>query len=134
MTAKCQLCGAVVRAETAGMILNPGSDPAAAAAIAEISLFDLLAGRMSQHMERHAEQNAEMIAVMHLAGKVYAMTFAESPEEPEYSKLREAWRTGILQMMASTTMPIAIYDDAAEGNSSAPSGTKEKKSVRNASN
>jgi hypothetical protein len=125
------------------MLLNPGRDPVTAAAIAEISTFDLLAGRMSEHLNEHAEQAAEMMAVMYLAGKVYAMTWAESPQsEPEFSALRESWRTGILEMMKSTTAPVAILDqgqtveDAAapEGDSSDPSTENVKKSVRKASN
>lgn len=111
MTAICQICGVTVEASSGPMLLNPGTDVAAAQAVAEISTFDLLAGRVSQHMERHQAQTLEMIAVMHLAGKVYAMTWAESPgNEPEYSALRDAWRTGILTMLQSTTKPVAVFD------------------------
>lgn len=139
MTATCSLCGHVVRVESAGMIIDPGTDPAAAAAVAEISLFDRLAGRMSQHLEEHRDQSAEMVAVMHLAAKVYAMTWAESKdEEPEYSALREAWRTGILTMMQNTSKPVAVYDDqaaaAAADSGAAVIGSKAQKSVRKDSN
>ncbi len=138
MTTICQLCGEIIRADSAAMILNPGTDAEAARAVAEISLFDRLAGRMSQHLEKHQAENYEMVAVMHLAAKVYAMTWAESPHsEPEFSALRDAWRTGILQMMQTTTKPAAVYDAvAAAATPPALSSTvesNEQKSERNAS-
>jgi len=53
MNATCTLCGAVLHVSTAAMLLNPG--------MAEISQFDLLAGRI----------------------KLYAMTQAESADDAE---------------------------------------------------
>lgn len=138
MTSTCQLCGATVSAERAPMLLNPVRNPEAAVAIAEISTFDLMAGRMHAHIAMfHQDQAADMSAIMFLAGKVYAMTWAENPD-PEYALLRESWRTGILTMLQSTSNPIAVQDVAADASPSssdaAPSGSNEKKSVRNNSN
>lgn len=147
MQATCILCGYVGRVDRSPMLLNPGSDPATAAAVAEISEFDLLASRMMTHIGlKHEQHSLEMTAVMHLAAKVYAMTWAESPqEEPNYSALREAWRKGVLQQMNTTTVPAAAIDvvtvqadaEAEPGGGSSPlgtSGSNEKKSSRNASN
>lgn len=135
MTATCQICGATVAAEGGPMLLNPFNNPEAAIAIREISTFDLLAGRMHAHIAMfHQDQAAEMSAIMFLSGKVYAMTWAES-SDPEYKPLRESWRTGILNMLQSTTNPVEVQDAAAAADSSpvVPSASKEKKSPRNIS-
>jgi hypothetical protein len=150
MNATCILCGFVARVERSPLLINPGlvgDDPATLAAVQEISEFDLLAGRMMNHIgSAHREHTLEMTAVMHLAAKVYAMTWAEAPgDEPNYSALREAWRKGVLQQMNTTTVAatdvVTLQAEAADapgvaGNSAAapPSGSNVKKSVRNASN
>lgn len=142
MTAICQLCGIVVRADNAPMIITPppGIDADGAKVVLEISLFDKLAGRMTQHLEQHEFQNGEMVAVMFLAAKMYAMTFAESSEdEPEYSALRDAWRTGILQMLQTTTKPVPVFDAGQEPAAGEPANgsgvveSNEQKSARKVS-
>ncbi len=144
MTATCQLCGATITGpQRVAMLLNPGTDPAAAKAVAEISEFDLLAGRVSQHMEIHQDQAMEMAAIMHLSGKVYAMTWVECPTDPEFRALREAWRSGILTMLQSTSKPVAVEElpDQADAavvlpaglpgvSSGTPEGSNEQNSAR----
>lgn len=138
MTARCQVCGVTVEADHAPMLIDPRNNPEAAIAIAEISTFDLLAGRMHAHIAMvHQDQAAEMSAIMFLAGKVYAMTWAESAD-PEYQALRESWRTGILNMLVSKSNPVvevqAVADAEPDSSVAPPSGSNEKKSERNASN
>jgi hypothetical protein len=142
MQATCLLCGHIARVERSALLLNPGTDPATAAAVAEISEFDLLASRMMTHIGMaHEHEALEMSAVMHLAAKVYAMTWAEQPSaEPNYSALRDAWRTGVLHQMSMTSKPAMTVDqtDAAEPGANSSGGalpvSNVKKSARNASN
>ena len=125
MTARCQICGATVEAAGGPMLLNPFDNPEAAMAIREISTFDLLAGRMHAHLAMcHQDQAAEMAAIMFLAGKVYAMTWAESAE-PEYQALRESWRSGILNMLQSTSNPVKLQADAPSSDPPSESNAKE---------
>lgn len=99
MIATCQLCRAIIEAHRGPMILEPGQDPAAIEAVTAISEFDLLAGRMANHIsERHRNHAMELSAVGFLACKMYAMVHANSTEE-EFGSLRAAWRAGILDMM-----------------------------------
>ncbi len=99
MTAACELCGELisgreVRFMNGGSPIDPKSmDPEAIA----IQNFDLLAAAMTHHLSlRHQKETGEeMMAIMHLAAKVYAMTWSTSSVE-NFDALRKAWRSAIV--------------------------------------
>lgn len=138
MTAACQLCGQIISADAVvNVLLTPGEDAMAALNVAE---FDLLAGRMAQHLSAvHPRESAQAAKVMFLAGKVYAMTWAESGTEPNFKRLRSAWRKTIFHDLTEAyrdepadalALPLDTGAAGKEG-SEEPSGSNEKKSSRN---
>lgn len=137
MQAACVLCGHIISVNPGPMLIDPGQNAEVARAVAEISEFDLMAARMVSHLgKEHQNQTREMTAVMHLAAKVYSMTWAESDlEEPNYSALRDAWRKSILNQLETTSQPMTQADavTVSDGSSIPPSGSNEKKSERKAS-
>lgn len=136
MIATCAICGESVVTHAAPRLIEPGPSAEqriAFDALAKIAEFDLLAGLFSQHLEAHPAHDEEMIAVMSLAGKMFAMKHAIG-FSPEFDALRASWRTGIMQMF-ETLVPPAQAEASAGSDSSASSpdasGSKEKKSERN---
>lgn len=139
MTCTCQLCGQPLFGGMSTIMLDPGGTPEEhqkSQALADIADFDLLAARVAQHINEHHKRREaqEMSAVMFLAGKVYAMTYGESSTEPNFKKLRVAWRKAIMAQLFESRDDDQGADEApAAGDSAAPAGeaSNEKKSVRN---
>jgi hypothetical protein len=101
MTASCRICGEIIVGRAARLfMLNPDADKEETSAMVEIAEFDLLAGQIADHLsKRHEAEAQEMVAVSMLAGKVYAMTWAENATFPKYELLRTSWRKAILEQM-----------------------------------
>lgn len=133
MTATCALCARTFVIDKPYFGPLPETDPEALAAH-RLSEFDLLAGKMMQHLgETHERQLSEMTAVMHLAAKVYAMAWANE-EDADFTAIRESWRT---TTMTAISDPQAVYAaGAAASAESADSGagSNSKKSARKDSN
>jgi hypothetical protein len=141
-SAICDLCGQVLYGmRPPGLIINPNAplDPdreVQAELMMDLSEFDILAGRMAQHIgERHPQHQNEMAAVGFLAAKVYAMTWTSS-QTPEFDALRESWRKVFLEEMtkqrARQTGAPAMADSSTAP-AGTPAGSYEKKSERNVS-
>jgi hypothetical protein len=107
MIAFCGVCGQLVRGKEV-----PGLS-------AELQEFDNLAGAMLHHIfERHTKRTGpepsageQLSAVMNLAGKVYAMSHAQTPAATEtdaarqFEQLRDAWREAIQQAIFPRAYP-----------------------------
>lgn len=141
MTCTCQMCGQALFGGMSAITLTvPATleEDQKSRAVGDIADFDLLAARVAQHInEHHRRQAQEMSAVMFLAGKVYAMTYAESSTEPNFKKLRVSWRKAIMSQLfeGRDDDDQAAVEAPAAGSAAAPAGeaSNEKKSVRNAS-
>lgn len=138
-SARCEICGLVLYANTPPVIILHRQQPSVAEAqgMADVAEFDLLAGDMAVHLgSKHPDHTAEMAAIGFLASKVYAMTWAESTTG-NFRALRKAWRTAVLTELAKERNQPAAGAEADGSSASAdapPSGSNEKKSVRNVSN
>jgi hypothetical protein len=114
MIAFCQKCGQLIRGRQTADVGLTGEQKAAA----RIQDFDSLAAAMLGHInERHTQPETgaassamqELSAVMYLAGKVYAMSLAQSTDDEHFEALREAWRAAIM----ATVFPRAYADGTA---------------------
>lgn len=134
MIGACEIpgCGEIIVSQD--ILPQPGHDLEALA----LQNFDRFASLMLQHITsgRHPEHARESLAVMHLAAKVYGMTWARS-STPNFSVLRKSWRTAIVTELGKDPDQAAVAADspAASDNSSPepPLGSKEKKSERKVS-
>jgi hypothetical protein len=143
-TAICDLCGTILQAVGPPVLVvhhdrvpseNEVQD------LADLSEFDLLAGKMAHHICEHSDHAREMAAVGYLASKVYAMTWASSGVNNQgegfdsFDALRKAWRKAFLTELAKdrTQAAAPAASDAGGSSSDPPSGSNVKKSERNAS-
>lgn len=137
MTASCQLCGQIIRAEVThgryDAIVTSEEQRVLIEAARQVREFDLLAGFMANHISLlHREPQAlEMAAVANLAAKVYAMTHAESATTPGFEKLRESWRTTILAQLSGVDFQATGGGATPATGAASPSDeSNEKKSAR----
>ena len=99
MIALCGVCREIVRAAEVMTRILPGAETDEQRAQRELQDFDLLAGAMAEHLnQRHQQHAMEMTAMMFLAGKAYAMRWAESTE-PRMALMRDAWRAGVVDFL-----------------------------------
>ena len=137
MTSTCQLCGLVITGREVAYLHTVVPQPTPEEQ--ELQNFDLLAAAMLNHLgtSHQREAGAGIMAVAHLASKVYAMTLADSTM-PRFRLLVKAWRTAIVTELAKDPTNQAdapAADDPAAGAraTSTESESNEKKSERNAS-
>jgi hypothetical protein len=103
----------------------------------ELQEFDALAHAALNHIgQYHAREANEVVAVAHLASKVYAVRLLQSSDQ-QLVLLRAIWAETI--RAALFVLPPPIQADAAAPSSSdssaaEPSGSYENKSSRNFSN
>ena len=134
MSAACELCGELVfSGKKFATVLDFETQ-----AKYDLQEFDLLAASMSQHLFKHPQEHREMMAVMALAGKVYAMKWGASTITPNFERLRESWRAGIFDALDrivrdQTIQPAASPAEASDSSEGEP-GSNVKKSARKDSN
>lgn len=134
MIAFCSKCTQLIRGKEHnlhGLDLTPEQVGAA-----RVQEFDSLAAAMLGHInQRHTDREKgaeaslqeELSAVMYLAGKVYAMSLAQSTDDEHFEALREAWRASIFAALALTSTSEAYAtgtaDGTAAGSSPPPAGS-----------
>lgn len=131
MTARCQLCGAVIESRyVAEPILSEWDRE-----LSRFQEYDQLSAHMWLHIsDHHPNQTEQGILCQRRAAKMYAMNWATT--DPELDPLKLAWRQTLILRMTITTMTENQADAAvSEGDSSSSdgSGSNEKKSVRKVS-
>jgi hypothetical protein len=137
MKVTCQLCGDVIRVDFVRLPI-PASLEGVARNDAELTQqlqeYDLLAGTMSRHLNnKHPNQSEEQAGCMFLAGKMYAMNWADAPE---LEALKREWRNHVLMRMTVTTQrdgdasPVPASDSTVGSEDAVPTASNEKKSIR----
>jgi len=126
MSAACELCGELVfSGKKFATVLDFEMQ-----AKYDLQEYDLLAASMSQHLFKHPREHREMMAVMALAGKLYAMKWGASTITPNFERLRESWRAGIFDALKKTIQPAAASPAEASDSSEGEPGSNVKKSAR----
>lgn len=139
MTGSCKLCGQILTgaADPRIGIVVSGQQEEEVRLQRELQEFDALANEALHHIAKHHKHEAgEVIAVAHLASKVYAVRLLRSSEE-KFVMLRAIWAEAIRAALFVLPPPIQADAAAADSSSSSPAdptGSYEKKSSRNFSN
>lgn len=133
MTARCQLCDAVVVSHfEPELILSVDQQ------MAQLQEYDQLSAHMWLHIsDRHPQQTEEGILCQRRAAKMYAMNWATT--DAELGPVKVQWRQALLLKLTVTTQFTGgnAQADAATDSPDSSSdgfGSNEKKSVRKVSN
>jgi hypothetical protein len=118
MTCSCVLCGQILQGP-AVILTTPafhGEEPETLKAALDLQEFDLLANVVSEHIGTHHAVEAEkMVSAAHLAGKMFAMQYGHSTQDPSFEPSRLVWCDLISETLNSFAWPYAAAEASATG-------------------